>query len=118
MKTKTIFGALGIIVILAGTVYVIVKYFERKKAENKKDAMDHQNDDDKQEVLVVTSEKQGEPSNLNEIKSEVAESIEQRHEEAKSLMEEAVKNIMSDDTPEQTKNDEEKKQLFADIDKL
>lgn len=48
----------------------------------------------------------------------MAENIEQRHEEAKSFMEEAVKNIMSDDTPEQTKNDEEKKQLFTDIDKL
>lgn len=118
MKMKKVIGALGIIVILVGTVYVGVKHFEKKKEENKNDSMHRQSVDDRHEVSIVTTEKEDEPSNLNDIKSEMAENIEQRHEEAKSFMEEAVKNIMSDDTPEQTKNDEKKKQLFTDIDKL
>lgn len=118
MKMKTVVGALGIIVILAGTIYIVVKHFDRKTEENKNISKNRKGVADKQEMSIVTAEKEDEPSNLNDIKSEMAENIEQRHEEAKSLMEEAVKNIMSDDTPEQTKNDEEKKQLFTDIDKL
>ena len=37
MKMKKVIGALGIIVILVGTVYVGVKHFEKKKEENKND---------------------------------------------------------------------------------
>lgn len=58
MKMKKVIGALGIIVILVGTVYVGVKHFEKKKEENKNDSMHRQSVDDRHEVSIVTTEKE------------------------------------------------------------
>lgn len=118
MKIKTIFGVLGTVALLGGTAYVVIKYLEKKTAENKKDAIDTDSKDDKLENAIATNKKEDEQSYLKNIKIKMTESIEQRHGEAKSIMEEAVKNVMWCDNTLQTKNDEEKKQLFEDIDKM
>ena len=115
MKLKKIFGIIGII---AGIAYFVVKYSKRtcKVPKDSKNVVDFQNNDTSADMAV--KEKHTNDLNCSDVKSGLAEKMSERHKDAKIIVEEAVKNIMSDETPEKTKNKEEINQLFDDIDKL
>lgn len=114
MKMKTLFGVLGMIVMIVGGVGLVKYLLVKVKKEN--DSEDNINTEKKTTSVIIRED--NETSDLNSIKSDISESIIERHEEAKKIMEEAVNTIMSDELPETTKNEEIKRQLLDDIENL
>ena len=115
MKLKKVCGIIGIVAVSA---YFIVKWLKKDcQAKNDSKSMIDLQDNDISAGMVV-KENRTNDLNCSDVKSGLAEKMSERHKGAKIIVEEAVKNIMSDETPEKTKNKEEINQLFDDIDKL
>ena len=116
MKLEILAGAIGGLAIIA-VVVLIVKHSETSKIETDNSATesDKYNDVNDKGAAGLPSEKQ---VVFDETKKEAAETITERHEDAKNIITEAVRNITSEELPDETQNDETKRKMFDEIDNL
>lgn len=119
MKLKILLGIAGIVAIVAGIRCYMINCLKKDTKEEKK--LRHTNDFENNNLSVdLLSEERSSKNelSLNETKTELSGRMSERHEEATKIMRESVEYIMSDETPMQTKNEKEKKQLFDELEKM
>ncbi len=116
MNYKIVLGIIGAAIVIGGVVYFV------NKAMNSNQYKNHGNDkssqDSKKNDIVKSQNVRETEFDLDNIKSEAAKTISERHEEAKKVMSEAVNVIFDDTLPETTKNEEAKKIISEDLDNL
>ena len=118
MKLKALVGIIGGISAIAGATFFIAKRYKMGEINTDKHKRKHDKKYDKETTDLTVEENHTEQINLEETKAKTAEAIAERHEEAKNIMTDAVKNIMSDVLPEKSQNEEVKRKLLDEIDNL
>lgn len=116
MNYKIVLGIIGAAIAIGGVVYFVNKAMNSDQGKNQSNDEDSQNSK-KNEIVKSQNVRETEPD-LDNVKSEAAETISERHEEAKKVMSEAVNVIFDDTLPETTKNEEAKKKISEDLDNL
>lgn len=116
MNYKIVLGIIGASIVIGGVVYFVNKAMNSDQDKNQSNDKASQ-DSKKNEIVKSQNERETEPD-LDNVKSEAAETISERHEEAKKVMSEAVNVIFDDTLPETTKNEEAKKKISEDLDNL
>lgn len=114
MNYKVVLGILGAAIVVGGIIYFItrnesIKLSEESERDEKKST----------DVVTYTSVTEDEnPSNLNNVKVDAAETMRERHEEAKKEMRKSVDNIFNGAGSDETKNEEAKKKMFEELDNI
>ena len=116
MKYKVALGVIGTVIVIGGVVYFVNKSRKNRHDKVESDAKDVQKTDS-DEIVKLQNVSRTE-SEFNTAKSEVAEKISERHEEAKKVMREAVNTIYDDTLPDTTKNEDKKNKILEDLDNL
>lgn len=116
MNYKIVLGIIGAAIVIGGVVYFVNKAMNSDHDKNQSNDKASQ-DSKKNEIVKSQNVRETEPD-LDNVKSEAAETISERHEEAKKVMSEAVNVIFDDTLPETTKNEEAKKKISEDLDNL
>lgn len=114
MNYKMVLGVLGAAIVVGGIVYFVtrdepIKLSEESERDEKKST----------DVVTYTSvTEDGDQSNLNNVKADVAETMRERHEEAQKEMRKSVDNIFNGVGSNETKNEEAKKKMFEDLENI
>jgi hypothetical protein len=111
MKYNVVFGILGVAVILGGIIY----FTQNKKAN--KTTEDSNHDVEKKSTDIVDQNNEAE-NNLCCVKADVVQTIKERHEEAHTVIQESVDNIFNVGEVSETKNEQAKKKMFDELDKI
>ena len=116
MNYKIVLGIIGAAIVIGGVVYFVNKAMNSNQGKYESNENASQ-DSKKNEIAKSQNDSEAEPD-LDVVKSEAAERISERHEEAKKVMREAVNTIFDDTLSETTKNEEAKKKISEDLDNL
>lgn len=116
MNKKIILSLIGAIVIVGGVVYLLTRQKRDKDDSNKESNIKKAST----EIAIKNTEKKEKTSevDVDTIKTEVAESIKERHEIAEEVIKEAVNTIFENNEERDTKNLKTKEKLFKDIDRI
>lgn len=116
MNMKTVLGIISVSLVSGGVICLVKRYV----IDNKTDAesSDKEPAGGKDHEIVRSQEASEAESGLDEDKSDAAEKIFVRHEEAGKVMREAVNTVFDDSQPESTKNDEAFEKMSEDLDNI
>lgn len=116
MELKVVLGILVAAGAAAGLLYFVMK------TRQTEEEAPHKEDEKLDHTLDIAEYRNGgdeTAKDLGHIKTESAEKIKERHEEAESVIRESVDNIFGEDTSgRETKNESVKKKIFDDIDNI
>lgn len=114
MNYKVVLGILGAAIVVGGIIYFVTRDESIKSSE------ESEHDEKKSiDAVIHTSVTEDEDqSDLNNVKTDAAETMRERHEEAEREMRKSVDNIFNGAGSEETKNEEVKKKMFEDLNNI
>lgn len=114
MNYKVVLGGLGAAIVVGGIIYFVTRDEYMKSSEESE-----RNEKKSTDIVTNTSVTEDENQyNLNNVKADAAETMRERHEEAQKEMRKSINNIFNCAGSEETKNEEAKKKMFEDLDKI
>jgi len=117
MNYKIVLGIVGVFIVIGGIIY----FASRDNSEKTSEPKSNRKNDEKKSTDIVERENTSEDkeaTNLNDVKSNAAEKMSERHEEAKKIMKESVDSIFGEAEVGETKNKEAKNKMFENLDNI